>query len=150
MEKKKKGCPKRKAGKDGEESVVPAKLKQVCVVHYDASSCDNFTLLADVKNQQERFQKIIKIRDLRLSQPTDSTHKMESVCRLIPTEIGEGHGYHRDCYNHFTKNVERLKRNTDSSKSKEIFQKVHRKMSIDKVALFPKDCIFCNKEGMIY
>ena len=31
------------------------------------------------------------------------------MCRLIPTEIGEGHGYHRDCYNHFTKNVERLK-----------------------------------------
>ena len=148
MEKKKRGRPKRKAGKDEEESVVPAKLKQVCVVHYDASSCDNFTLLADVKNQQERFQKIIEIRDLRLSQPTDSTYRMESVCRLIPTEIGEGHGYHRDCYNHFTKNVERLK-HTDSSKSKEIFQKVHRKISIDKVALFAKDCIFCNKEGLI-
>ena len=141
MEKKKRGRPKRKTGKDEEESVVPAKLKQVCVVHYDASSCDNFTLLADVKNQQERFQKIIEIRDLRLSQPTDSTHRMESVCRLIPTEIGEGHGYHRDCYNHFTKDVERLK-HTDGSKSKEIFQKVHRKMSIDKVALFAKYCIF--------
>ena len=112
-------------------------------MHYDASSCDNFTLLAE-----ERFQKIIKIRDLRLSQPTDSTHRMESVCRLIPTEIGEGHGYHRDCYNHFTKNVERLK-STDSSKSKEIFRKVQRKMSVDKVALFAKDCIFCNKEGNI-
>ena len=105
-------------------------------MHHDASSCDNFTLLAE-----ERFQKIIKIRDLRLSQPTDSTHRMESVCRLIPTEIGEGHGYHRDCYNHFTKNVERLK-STDSSKSKEIIRKVQRKMSVDKVALFAKDIYF--------
>ena len=85
MEKKKRGRPKRKAGTDEEESVAPAKLQQVCIVHYDASSCDNFTLLAE-----ERFQKIIKIRDFRLSQPTDSTHRMESVCRLIPTEIGEG------------------------------------------------------------
>ena len=42
-----------------------------------------------------------------------------------------------------------MERHTDSSKSKEIFEKVHRKMSIDKVALFAKDCIFCNKEGMI-
>ena len=67
-------------------------------MHYDASSCDNFKLLADVKYQQERSQKILEIRDLRLSRPADSTHRMESVCRLITTEIGEGHGYHRDCY----------------------------------------------------
>ena len=83
MEKKKRGRPKRKAGADEEESVSPAKMQQVCIVHYDASSCDNFKLLADVKNQQERFQKILEIRDLRLSQPADSTHRMESVCRLI-------------------------------------------------------------------
>ena len=49
-------------------------------MHYDASSCDNFKLLADVKNQQERIQKILEIRDLRLSQPANSTHRMESVC----------------------------------------------------------------------
>ena len=141
MEKKKIGRPKRKAGSDEEESVAPAKMQQVCIVHYDASSCDNFKLLADVRIQQERFQKILEIRDLRLSQPADSTHRMESVYRLIPTEIGEGHGYHRDCYNHFTKNVERL-RSTECTESKEISRKVERKMSVDKVALFAKDCIF--------
>ena len=136
MEKKKRGRPKRKAGADEEESVAPAKMQQVCIVHYDASSCDNFKLLADMKNQQERFQKILEIRDLRLSHPADSTQRLESVCRLIPTEIGEGHGYH-----HFTKNVERLK-STESTESKAISRKVQRKMSIDKVALFAKDCIF--------
>ena len=149
MEQTNRGRPKRKAGADEEESVAVAKMHQVCIVHYDAASCDNFKLLADVKNQQERFQKILEIRDLRLSQPADSTHRTESVCRLIPTDIGEGHGYHRDCYNHFTKNVERLK-NTESTESKEISRKVQRKMSVDKVALFAKDCIFCNKEGSIY
>ena len=78
MEKRKRGHPKRKAGADEEESVSAAKMQQVYIVHYDASSCDNFKLLADVKNQQERFQKILEIRDLRLSQPADSTHGMES------------------------------------------------------------------------
>ena len=49
------------------------------------------------------------MRDLRMSQAPDSKQRMESVCKRIPTEMREGHGYHRDCYNHFTKNAERLK-----------------------------------------
>ena len=80
MEKKKRGRPKQNAGADEDESVAPAIIQQVCIVHYDASSFDNFKLLADVKNQQERIQKILEIRDLRLSQPANSTHRMESVC----------------------------------------------------------------------
>ena len=105
-------------------------MQQVSIVHYDASSCDNFTLLANLKNQQERFQKILDIRDLRLSQPVDSTHRMESVCNLIPTEICEGHGYHTDCYNHITKNAERLKHIVSTGSSQES-RKAKRKMSVD-------------------
>ena len=38
MEKKKRRRPKRKAGADEEESVAPAKMQQVCIVHYDEST----------------------------------------------------------------------------------------------------------------
>ena len=145
MEKKKRGRPKRKAEEEV-ESIAPAKLQQVCILHYDASSCDTFTLLADLKDPEERFKKLLDIRDLRLSQPLDSKQRMESVCRLLPTELGEGHGYHRDCYNHFTKNVERLK-STESTELVESSKKAQRKLSVDKIALFAKDCIFCNIEG---
>lgn len=146
-EKQKRGRPKRKAQEE-DTSVTPAKMQQVCILHYSASSCDSFTLLADLKDPQERFQKLLDIRALRLSQSVDSNQRMESVCELIPNEMSEGHGYHRDCYNHFTKHVDRLKC-TESTELTESTRKVPRKLSVDKIALFAKDCIFCNKAGAI-
>ena len=105
MEKKKRGRPKRKAAEEI-ESVSPAKLQQVCILHYDGSSCDAFILL---KNSEDRFKTLLDIRNLRLAQPTDSNERMESVCMLLLDELGEGHWYHRHSYNHLTKNAERLK-----------------------------------------
>ena len=31
------------------------------------------------------------------------------VCKLIPIEVGEGYGHHRECYQHFMKHVHWLK-----------------------------------------
>ena len=146
MDKKKIGRPKRKAEQD-EEAGAPAKMQQVCILHYDASSSDNFTLLANLKDPNDRFQRLLEVRNLTMSQPIDSPQRMESVCMLIPNELSEGHGYHRDCYNHFTKHTDRLK-STESSEPTEP-RKVQRKVSIDKITLFAKDCIFCNKEGKL-
>ena len=60
----------------------------------------------------------------------------------------EGHGYHWDCYNQFTKHVDRLKSPVVNELT-ESYRKMQRRQSVDKVALFAKDCIFCNKEGAI-
>ncbi|KAL4233686.1 hypothetical protein ACF0H5_008367 [Mactra antiquata] len=74
---------------------------------------------------------------------------MESICALIPNDIGTDCGYHRDCYQNFIRNVRRLKRDVCIAGTSKDFQVTRRGASSDKVALFSKDCIFCNKEGHI-
>ena len=73
---------------------------------------------------------------------------MDAICHLIPSTVAEDHGYHRDCYQHFTKNIDRLKEydpkaGTSGTTSKQ------RRISSHNVSLFAKDCIFCNKEGPV-
>ena len=58
----KKKCKNAKVGDEGGGSLFFSLLLTPSVC-----GCDYFTLFADVKNQQERFQKIIKIQNLRLS-----------------------------------------------------------------------------------
>ena len=93
---------KRKADEDVCTSAP--KRKQICILRYESSNCESFTYLSDTKNPNDRLQHLKDIRDLRLSKPQGSVHRMESVCNGIPTDLRDNHGYHRDCYQHFTKN----------------------------------------------
>ena len=34
---------------------------------------------------------------------------MDDTCAMIPSAIEDVHGYHRDCYRRFQRNIERLK-----------------------------------------
>lgn len=61
--------------------------------------------------------------------------------------VGQFHGYHRDCYQRFTRNVDRLKEpitgTSTGSRDKQ------RRESCDSIVLFSENRIFCNKEGAI-
>ena len=69
----------------------------------------DFKRLADLKDPQEKFQKIFKIRNNGLKEPLDSNRRMQDVCEQIAPEFSENDGYYRGWYQRFTKNISRLK-----------------------------------------
>ena len=119
---------------------------KICIIHHPQSKCDAFVYLSELKDSGDRIRYLQSVRELRLSMPPGSSSRMETVCEQIPTVILECHGYHRDCYQRFTNHLDRLKP-TESMTIPSTSQGRQSRGSIDKVALFAKDCIFCNKEG---
>ena len=64
--------------------------------------------MSRVADCESRLQKLKSIRMQRASLPITSPERMKESCDLIPNVIDENHGYHRDCYQRFTKNLDRL------------------------------------------
>ena len=117
---------------------------QVCIIHYQGSRNLFFTSILAGRNPKDRFEMLKTIRDRRLSQSHDSPLRMEEMCKLIPKEITNVHGYHRDCYQMFTKNLDRLA----VASGNPIVPSTSRltRSSSDK-SLFKSECIFCKKSG---
>ena len=71
---------------------------------------------------------------------------MIDICEQIPDAVSDQHGYHRDCYAHFTSNLDRLKDcepEPHASKKRDA-----RRSSEDRDGYtFKPDCIFCGNEG---
>ena len=65
----------------------------------------------------------------------------------MPEELKPEHGYHRDCYQRFTKNINRLKSSTEDSETIEQPRTSGRSSTTSEKVIFKPDCIFCNKEG---
>ena len=84
------------------------------------------------------------IRDRRLSQPYDSPFRMEEACKLILEDISNEHGYHRDCYQYFTKNLDRL---TEPSADATAPPTSRSSRSSGDMIVFNPNCIFCKKIG---
>lgn len=79
---------------DGESSIIV----QVCVIHTPDSKCESFIPLTE-----ERLEKLNSVKQKRLSQPATSPFRFPEICSQIPDSISPGFGYHRDCYQSFTK-----------------------------------------------
>ena len=132
-----------------EESGPAHRLKvtkedEVCVVHFSNSNCASFTYFKDCKGGENRLEKLLDIGRQRLSQPEDSLYRMEESCKLIPEELKPEHGYHRDCYQRFTGNLNRLK---TPQTTQEQPKKSGRTSGASESIIFKPDCIFCNREG---
>ena len=121
----------------------------ICVIHMNDSDNCNFTFISNTKDPGSRFQRIKEICELRLSQPTDSPHRMQCVCQQIPETFTSQHRYHRDCYQRFSSNLNRLTK-PSGEKPSSVSSSVRepRRSSTEKDSvLFQPDCIFCNKSG---
>ena len=121
------------------------KRTMCCIIHRDNSNMASFIHLNDLENPGERFRYICEIRRKRLSQPIGSAERMEAMCDQIPEEFGEIHGYHRDCYQRFTMNLNRLKQSA-TGKSNERRKSTRIPSKTELVRVKPK-CIFCNGFG---
>ena len=80
----------------------------------------------------------------RLAHPAGSSHRMQLACEQIPLNFTDKDGYHRDCYQRFTMNLNRLKPATQTGPQTQTRPK--RSRSSEGV-IFDSDCIFCGNFG---
>ena len=65
----------------------------------------------------------------------------------MPEKLKPEHGYHRDCYWRFTKNLDSLKSSTEDSETIQQSRTSGRSSTAFEKEIFKPQCIFCNKEG---
>ena len=138
---------------DALSSKKPEPLK--CILHVKAKDHENFIAFRDVKvDASEKLSSLHQIRDIRLAEPNDSPHRMGDICTLIPETLEgvdlESVGYHRYCYQQFTKNQNRLKQLIIQIPSTSKAHHSPRKAahSTESRTLFPPECIYCEKIEM--
>ena len=129
--------PKKKQKFDSEE------CNKICIIHFSSSNEQNFVNLFQVADKDKKFEKIKQTAFKRLSQPSGSSYKLSEQCANIPTTLKNHHGYHRDCYQRFTKNLDRFKEVEQTSSSGMNRRSLTLANKWNDGVLFNKDCIFC-------
>ncbi|KAG1653515.1 hypothetical protein GQR58_025525 [Nymphon striatum] len=120
----------------------------VCILHVSGMQHGEFIPLHNIRGPpQEKLEMLHNLREKRLLQSRDSPARMEAVCRLIPDNLDdvdlERTGYHRGCYQAFTKHQNRLKCFVPDDEPSTI--RSPRKSSTSSKNIFPPECIFCEK-----
>ena len=131
-------------------------LTQLCILHDPDAQLSTFTSFSKAKGGSTnvatgKLAEIHRIRDQRLSEAAESPYLMSYVCNHIPVNLDDLDlsmtGYHRICYQKFTKNLDRLQCNKASSSttcSEVTRQNLSRKSHhLDRI--FPIECILCEK-----
>ena len=134
-----------------------------CCVHahhcaHNLSNPDSFFLKQQTKlcvslfqtnDKNEKFEKIGQIVFKCLSQPDGYYYRLSEQCANIPMTVMKYHSYHRDCYQSFTKNLDRLQEVEQKSLSGMNRRSLIAANKWSDGVLFNKDCIFCNKMDRI-
>ena len=139
---------KRKRDNDGGLEEVLKSPPTCCILHVSGIQHLDFTPLSKVKGSAtEKLAQLHSIRDRRLREPHDSSYRMEDVCNQIPESLAgvdlEAIGYHRGCYQSFTKNLDRLKCSVATNWAST--SRSPRKPQSSSKQLFPPECVFCGK-----
>ena len=142
---------KRKANNTNGQEPFQKKPALRCILHTSGINHGDFTSLSNVKGSAtEKLYQLHNIRDRRLMEPQDSPNRMEDVCIQIAENLEganlEAIGYHRGCYQKFTKNKDRLKSGiTPNDKAATTARSPRKSSSSSTTRLFPPECIFCEK-----
>ena len=93
----------------GQEVRLRKRSAVSCILHVSGIQHGDFTPLSNVKRSAtDKVAQLHNIRHRRLIEPRDSPNRMEDVCNQIPEGLAgaylEAIGYHRGCYQMFTKN----------------------------------------------
>ena len=122
-------------------------VDKCCILHIDGIQHLDFTPFSEIKVPvHEKLAQLHTIRDKRLEEPIESKYRLEDVCKRIPETLEDKDlhaiGYHRGCYQYFTKNLDRLK---GRQASNEPPSSRPCRSSRSATSLFPPECIFCDK-----
>ena len=135
--------PKKNQKVDSEE------CNKICIIHFSSSNEQNFINLFQAADKDKKFEKIKQIAFKRLNQPGASSYKLSEQCVNIPTTLMNHPGYHRDCYQRFTKHLDRLEEVEQTSSSGMNRRSLTLANNWNDGVLFNKDCIFCYKMDRI-
>ena len=118
----------------------------VCILHMSGIQHGEFIPPQNIRGPpQEKLEMLHNVRKKRLLQSYDSPARMEAVCNIIPDNLDgvdlEMTGYHRGCYQAFTKHQDRLKFVAPDNEPSTI--RFPRKSSTSSRNIFPPECIFC-------
>jgi len=108
-----------------------------------------FTSLSNIKGSAtDKLAQLHSIHDKRLIESQESPNRMEEACNNIPESLSgadlEAIGYHRGCYQNFTKNQDRLKSSVTSNEAS-TSRSPRKPPSSSAMQLFPPECIFCQR-----
>ena len=136
-----------KKRKSQESNAMPIHFQ--CILHANGlNDYGDFVTLNSIKlSAEEKLAQLHSIRNKRLQESCDSPYRMHDVCFNIPKTISEidlgTTGYHRGCYQAFTKNQDRL---SQWKASETPNQKHHSPRIVPNAQnTFPPECIYCNK-----
>ena len=123
----------------------------ICIIHMKESKKAGFTYLSS-KTKDSITLKLKEIAEKRLREDRSSVHRMEHVCESFLSSIEslseDTHGYHRECYQRFTSNLNRLT-SASTAEPEKVLKRSERKSGETENIIFKPDCIFCNKEGKV-
>ena len=122
-----------------------------CILHASGIQHNEFTSFNNVKGSAgEKLAYLLNIRKKRLNEPHDSPYRMEDICSLIPESLANVNikevGYHRSCYQNFTKNLDRLMSDTSTVKNTKLTRSPRKPSASIDPGKFPTECIFCEKQ----
>jgi len=140
---------KRKSDNGGGWQELQKRPPITCILHVPGIEHLDFTPFSKVQGSAtEKLAQLHSIRVRRLAEPLDSPYRMKDVCNHIPERLDgvdlETVGYHRGCYQNFTKNQKRLRCSADSYDAS-TSRSPRKSASSSAVQMFPPDCIFCGK-----
>ena len=131
-------------GSDSVHEQKRGRADELCIIHFEHSTCESFQGMSDCKGSENRLEKLQDIARKRLAEPEDSPYRMEHSCRLLPEVLRPERGYYRDCHQCFTKNLDRLK---GTGELHEQTRTSVRAAGTSEKVIFEPHCIFCNKDG---
>ena len=142
-----------------------------CIIHsLKPSQYGNFTSFDDGKDTpRTKLETLHKITGRRLQEDPSSSNRKQDVCDLIPETVDgldtKKTGWHRKCYQRFTKNLDRLKPAVMSPLASPVSSLkpcsssavspcspckcVAKRVSEESTVLLPPDqCLFCDNQEM--
>ena len=137
-----------KKRKYDEQLNIPTDFR--CIIHNSGLSnhgdCVTLNSTKLKVSAEQKLDQLHSIRNKRLAEPCDSPHRMHDICKSIPASLCgidlNITGYHRGCYQAFTKNLDRLSKAECTKHS----QKHHSPRIFANCSnQFPPECIFCKK-----
>ena len=121
-------------------------VTETCIIHFPDVNISHPTILVpNIENPSERVKKLNDICRHRLLEPQGSVQRMADICCQMPPTYSIEHmyGYHRQCYQNFTRNLNRLKAFA-VLEEKPATSRTKRRPSTEKY-IFSRICIFVTK-----
>ena len=118
-----------------------------CIFYASGIQHNEFTSFNNVKGSAgEKLAYLLDIREKRLNEYHDSPYRMEDICSLIPESLANVNikevGYHRGCYQNFTKNLDRLRSDTSTVENTKLTRSIRKPSASNDPGKFPTECSF--------